>query len=78
MFVPCDIEDIPSISRKHHGKYVEDLDRFIDANIPAAEYIIESGKDPAYVTRALFLAVYRNKYPVEIVRRKDRIFLVRK
>lgn len=78
MFKPVSIDEIPAITRKHHGKYVEDLDRFIESGITAAEYIIEDGKDPAYIRRALFLAVQRNGYPVEISNRKGRIFIIRK
>lgn len=78
MFKPIPVDEIPVISRQHHGKYVEELDRFIESGIPAAEYIIEDGKDPLYVNRALYLAVQRNNYPVMISRRKDRIFFIRK
>lgn len=78
MFKPTSIDEIPVISRTHHGKYVEELDRFIESGVPTAEYIVEDGKDPLYVKRAWSLAVQRNNYPVTVSLRKDRIILTRK
>lgn len=78
MLVPVNIDEIPKATRKHHGKYVDIIDDFIESGIPAAEYVIDDGKAPLYVNRALFLAVQRNNYPVQICRRKDRIFIIRK
>ena len=73
MLKEVQISDIPS--RK---KWIEELNEFYKSGIDAAELLYDPAQSTGSVVMSVRYAVKRQNIPVAVLRRKDKIFLVRR
>ena len=78
MFVPISKEDIPLGQKASYRENLEELRSFIESGMSTAEYILPDGINAPSRVACFRTAARRYDLPVDIIRRKDRIFFVKK
>ena len=78
MYKAIKFSDIPDADAYKLGWYDRDLNDFMETGYAACEITIPKGRDPALVYRAFQRTVRRTKAPVHVMKRGDRVFLVKK
>lgn len=77
MIKTININDIPGDSRNRTSKYSADIAEFLNSGADVAEIFTDTSKSVTNVANSLRVYVSKGGYPVHIVQRKDRIFLIR-
>lgn len=78
MFVPISKEDIPISQQANYRENLEELRRFAESGLPCAEYMVPEGVSAPSRVACFRTAARRYNIPVDIKRRKNRVFFVRK
>jgi len=78
MYKAIKYEDIPSADAYKLSWYDDDLSDFLETGYAACEIVIPAGRTPKLVYRAFQRAVRRTKVPVRVMKRGDRVFLVKR
>lgn len=74
MIKEINIKEIPNINR---GKYMDDIEEFLNSGAEACEVIGHKDQSGVSLYSALWNAVKKYGYHVKIIRRKERVFLVK-
>jgi len=78
MYKAIKAEDIPNASAYKLAWYERDLNDFLETGYVACEIQIPKGRTPKLVYDGFQRAVRRTKAPVHVMKRGDRIFLLKK
>lgn len=76
MITLIDIKDIPDRNLKWF-EITQDIERFLESDSAAAEIKIPEGRNAQVVSNFYRTVAGRNNFRVKIVKRKERVFLVR-
>lgn len=77
MYKAIKIDDIPNANAYKLGWYEKDLNDFLETGYAACEVVIPAGRTPKLVYGAFQRAIRRTKAPVHVIKRGDRIFLLK-
>lgn len=75
MITPININDIPA--RWNENPIIKDLEEFCSSEELAVEAAIRNGTTAAKICQNYRYAVKRGGFPVKVIRRGDRVFLVK-
>jgi len=78
MYKAISVNDIPNASEYKLAWYEKDLNDFLETGYVACEIQIPKGRTPKLVYGGFQRAVRRTKAPVHVMKRGDRIFLLKK
>ena len=79
MFVPVSDEEFQNIhARRVFSQNIEELQNFLKAHIPCAEYVLPDGRSAAVARASFAQTVRQHDFPIQVIKRGDRLFFVRK
>ena len=75
MIKPIDVNEIPG--RKRWSRVVADIRDFLKSDMVACEVVVEDGESVLNKQSAYNMAIKRDHFPVYIMRRSNRLFLIK-
>lgn len=74
MIKPIEISEIPNVK---HSDIIADIEEFASSDADACEIVNRDNRPPASLYTSYASAAKRSGHAVKVMRRKDRVFLMR-